>query len=573
MMIFPVIIITFAMPAYYQNLISDETEALTRGTLTSLTNHMLTYIEELERLTIAPYLNDEVLWALQLKAENRYLQADEYTRFKADQALHQSLPSFLATTRRDLIGTILLPMDGSVIVHSPVRSVTAGKDFPFREQPWYRKAVEADGNIAFINVHPQSYLKEPVAPTVFSVARLIKDPNTGRPLAVMMADADTVILENMFRDVRFNVGSIMAVFDSEHKLIYADRPLSATMIDQARHGEPTIQGPSGEYVAVSRKIPTADWTLTVFLSHDEIRSKLEWIYIAGILFALGGVLLAFLLFVFLSRSIIVPFKELIRHMKTVQSGNLDTRIAVKGRDEVAQLGLAFNKMTDRLSELINREYRAKLNEQHAKHRALIAQIRPHFLYNTLNGFIGLNRQGDRKQLEKAIFALSNLLRYSLDHNGTATLKKEFAFLEKYCDLQSLRFGERYEARLHCDKAVEDYRIPKLILQPLVENAILHGIEPADHYCTLSVTAIPSVSDNGEPGILIRIEDDGVGFPEGSDFENTEKHIGLNNVQERLAMAFKEAARFSIKPGIPSGTQVEIWIPGKDGMPDEDINRR
>ncbi|MQY76316.1 MAG: HAMP domain-containing protein [Spirochaeta sp.] len=149
------------------------------------------------------------------------------------------------------------------------------------------------------------------------------------------------------------------------------------------------------------------------------------------------------------------------------------------------------------------KYNELLEKRKAEYMALQSQIQPHFLYNVLNGLIGLNRLGDKKSLEKAIFSLKDMLRYTLEQAEWTTVAEEFCFLEKYCALQKMRFRERLEVDIRHDPETADLKIPKLILQPLVENAVIHGIEPLGRKGNLSISA-SIIEKSGCPclGILI-----------------------------------------------------------------------
>ncbi|OXM82384.1 cache domain-containing sensor histidine kinase [Paenibacillus rigui] len=558
-LIVPLIIITYIMPSYYNNLLTQDTTVLTESSLTSLTHNIETYLDELERLTVSPYWSEEVMSALKAKANGQYERADLYNRFLINKALYVTLPNFLKNPRKDILGTILLPYDGSVFVTSAYNFTGAVDDYPFTAQPWYQKAVEADGKISFISVHEQDYLKKPTPTSVFSVARLIKDTDNGQPLAVMMADADTVILDKIARDVKFNVSSMIAIFDDQQKLIYSTAPLTAEL--QRKVAAVGTNGQTVEdYVVVSKEVVPAHWNVVVLLSNAELKAKLAGMYLVGFMLAGIGIILTLLVFFTLSRGIIKPFKQMIQVMRKVQKGELEARVRIQGKDEIAELGAVLNKMIGQLNELIDSEYKAVLSKRNAEYRALQAQIQPHFLYNTLNGFIGLNRIGDRKLLEKSILSLSSMLRYILEHNDWTTVEEEIQFLRKYCELQQLRFQDKMALVIEIDPAAHAYRIPKLLLQPIVENAIIHGIEPMDRSCKLHIACRlerAGETDVQQSRLVITVTDDGTGFSQEHVDEKVD--IGLANVRDRLLLAFHHA-RLDITSCKGEGTTVTMQIP-------------
>lgn len=554
----PVVIIIFIFPYYFNNKFTEQTTMLSEGTLTSITRNVEMYLDDLERLTIKPYLNDDVMIALKLKASDQYEQSSEYARFMAEKSLRTNLPRQLKNTRKDILGTILLPQDGSIYILSTVDRSIPVPDFPYQQQDWYQKAWKQDGRIAYISSHPQDYLQiDDLSKQVFSVARLLKDPDSGKPLGVIMTDAANIILENIIGEVKFNVRTIVAVLDENNKPIYSNQPLSDTLRYQLGKGQDKVEDENDTYRVVVKTMQKSGWRIAVLFSDSEFQSQLTWVYIIGAIFAGVGVLLTLFLNISLTHWIVNPFRQMVHIMKKVQRGDLDQRLTIRGKDEIAQLGFTLNNMIIQLKELIDREYRAVLGQRNAEYRALQSQIQPHFLYNTLNGFVGLNRSGQSMVLEKAILSLSSMMRYTLEHQDVTTVKAEMAFLQKYCELQQIRFQEKLHVHMGCDPRMEELHIPKLLLQPLVENAIIHGIEPLKGKGSLSIQ-VHLQEDRNERWLHINIEDNGVGF----DLKEMVNSVGITNVRERLFIFDKDAA-FTIQSTIGKGTKAEILMPWKD----------
>jgi two-component system sensor histidine kinase YesM len=556
--VLPVAALVVTLPSYYQKLVTKQASSLTEGTLTALSFEIETYMDDLDRMTIAPYLNDEVMRALKEKSSYQWNLLTPYEQWYADQQLYATLPKYLKNLRQDILGTILLPMDGTVYVTSPngyVNQAVAG--FPFDKQDWYIEALKADGKVAFISAHAQNYLVSG-GEEVFSVARLIKDPDSQRPLGVIMADADTVVLERMISGIKPTSGSIAAILDDKKKLIYASSPLSDGMLRQLAAGQTTVRDSNDRYSVVSKAVSRSNWEIVVLFPESVINSQLRRIYWVGFYFLVSGLVIVLLLYFTVSRWLTNPFKNMVRVMKRVQRGDLKTFYPVRGKDEVAQLGSHLNTMISRLGELIDREFRAELSRRNAEYRALQAQIQPHFLYNTLNCFIGLNRTGQTVLLERAILSLGGMLRYSLGRNDTVTLKEELDFIANYCELQQIRFADKLEFRIDCDPGTAKTPIPKLLLQPLVENAVIHGVEPSGTPCTLAVAASFEPMGEDDSCIEIRISDNGAGFDPG----RARSGIGMTNVRERLKFAYKRA-QLHVHSAAGGGTLVRIQIPVKD----------
>ncbi|MDD9267025.1 sensor histidine kinase [Paenibacillus sp. GCM10023248] len=557
--VIPIVGIVVKLPSYYLDLIKEQESSLLEGTLTALTFDIQTYLDDLERMTVTPYLNNEVMLALKLKSTSQWQLLTPYEQYEAEEVLNKTLPNYLKNMRKDILGTILLPMDGSVYITPPGSySDQAVKGFPFAKQDWYIKAVRADGNVAFTGVHKQDYLNNADS-EVFSVARLIKDPDSSRPLGIIMADADTDLLDQMMKGIRLSNDAKVVILDDNQQLIYANHAISTDMLQQLAFGSKTVTDAKESYSVVREQISRANWVIAILSPEAFIQAHLQRVYWIGFAFAASGLLIALILYFTVSHWIVTPFKRMIQVMKRVQRGDMDTRYRVKGNDEISQLGVNLNTMISKLGELIDREYKAVLGKRNAEYRALQSQIQPHFLYNTLNGFIGLNRTGQSMQLERAILSLSGMLRYTLEHNDWAQLQEEIDFINKYCGLQQVRFADKIQVHLSCDPDALTIMIPKLLLQPIIENAIIHGIEPCDHSCELHMEIRLQPMDGGEDEELsILIRDNGVGY----DVSEVQEGLGIRNVRERLQLSF-EGASMAVRSAKDEGTSVQILIPVKD----------
>ncbi|CAH0119318.1 hypothetical protein PAE9249_01817 [Paenibacillus sp. CECT 9249] len=556
----PFVILAFALPFYAQHVLTTDTEQLTEGTLRAVAGNIETYLDDLERLTASPYLNDNVIQALKITADNLYENASAYTKLQTDRALKSTLPNYLINTRKDILSTITITTNGKAYLTAKNNNIELVADFPFQDELWYKKAIQKDGKVAFISSHPQDYLTNQKELQVFSVSRLIKNPDSGQPLAVILADADTNVLEKITKDIRFNVSSVVVIMDEDRNVIYANKPLSEDMIKQLRSGGDAKAKDTG-YVTVSQTIKPANWVMTVFLSNEELKNKVRWIYTTAVLLSVGGLVVTFFVFLYFSQWIVKPVKHMIEVMNKVKKGNLQARYGIAGSDELSYLGQSLNKMISQLDDLINREYKAALAQRNAEYRALQSQIQPHFLYNTLAGLIGLNRIGETKKLETAIISLSGMLRYMLDENQWTSIENEFAFLTKYALLQQIRFEDKLKIVIEYEEAAADFKIPKLLFQPILENAIIHGVEPDDKENEVKVSAFITET-NGRPHICIEICDDGVGFDTHTQDAEPSRHIGISNVQARLQLAYPNAS-LTVHSIPGSGTRVTIAIPEED----------
>lgn len=284
-----------------------------------------------------------------------------------------------------------------------------------------------------------------------------------------------------------------------------------------------------------------------------------------------------------SKQISNPIQQLVSRLQKVAKGQFDVgNIDLKTNDEINVLIESFNFMTLKIKNLIE-EIKAKadveteLKEEQIKNlemtnllnqselKFLQSQINPHFLYNTMNTIAALASIEGADYTKKMIDSISDILKYNLKKlNENVTLMEEYRIVESYLYIQQARFGERIEYSLNYDDRVMDYCVPSMILQPFVENAIIHGLEPKEDRGLLEVDIRDDI-DN----ILIVIRDNGIGMDEetirgllnyNSDNKNTaKKGIGVSNVIRRLDIRYGKRV-VNIKSASGFGTEINICLP-------------
>lgn len=264
-----------------------------------------------------------------------------------------------------------------------------------------------------------------------------------------------------------------------------------------------------------------------------------------------------------------PIKRLSRAMSQVQEGDFTVRVPNKRKDEIGELTDSFNYMVDKINTLIRQVYQEKIAQKNAEVQALQAQINPHFLYNTLDSVNWMLIDREEYDISDIIISLGSLMRYSIeDENAFVPLDREVEYVISYLKIQKNRLEDRLDYQVEVDDSLRQEKIPKLILQPMVENAITHGIEPR--------------RENGKVTILIRdmdgeiqitVEDNGIGMTpeqlehlkeEVPDLEK-EGHtgIGIRNVDRRIRLHYGEQYRIRIESVYKKGTVINLRIP-KDG---------
>lgn len=261
-----------------------------------------------------------------------------------------------------------------------------------------------------------------------------------------------------------------------------------------------------------------------------------------------------------------PIKRLSRAMGQVQKGDFTVRVSNKRKDEIGELTESFNYMLEEINTLIRQVYQEKIAQKNAEVQALQAQINPHFLYNTLDSVNWMLIDREEYDISDIILSLAGLMRYSIeDEHAFVPLEKEIGYVQCYLKIQKNRLEERLEYSLEVEENLAAVQVPKLILQPIVENAITHGIEPRNQKGNISIT-IKGVGDD----MIISVEDNGIGMTlsqlshirdELPDIEK-EGHtgIGIRNVDRRIRLHYGDPYGIVIESIYGKGTIVSLRIP-------------
>lgn len=282
----------------------------------------------------------------------------------------------------------------------------------------------------------------------------------------------------------------------------------------------------------------------------------------GFLFGLYPVLLV------VSNIVSKPLHTLRVAMENFMRGDFSQKVEVMTQDEVGEASACFNRMVDDIRELIDKNYVLAIKERESELDTLQAQINPHFLYNTLDSLYWKATESGNDDIAEDILSLSQLFRLVLNRgDGIVTVWTEAELLERYLHIQKMRFGKRLTYEISLEQEILEEEIPKLILQPFVENAIVHGFESADGSYTLTVSGRKE-----EKKMFFQIKDTGVGMSEeqlaavweaADNRKYASQRIGryaIKNVRERLKLIYHENYELRIESRVGCGTTVVVVVP-------------
>jgi two-component system sensor histidine kinase YesM len=291
----------------------------------------------------------------------------------------------------------------------------------------------------------------------------------------------------------------------------------------------------------------------------------------GIIISVLSILLTVILSIVVSLRTTKPIIQLAQAMDDVEGNNFNIKIDTYRKDEIGVLEKRFISMVYRINELIDKEYKSEIEMKEAQFKALQAQINPHFLYNTLQLVGGMAVSYKAKEIYSVISALSDMFRYITGKQGDMVLiDREIEHIKNYLYIQNMRFEGKVETDIFIEEGTEGYRIPMLTIQPLVENAFIHGFEQKMGLWKISIE-VQKVFDD----IEITITDNGIGITEEKLEElreqinsisnplNTKGSIGVKNVASRIKLYFGNDYGIDISSVGGNGTQLVVRIPARE----------
>lgn len=500
------------------------------------------------------------------------------------QALGKGGGNADARTGRELFISLQSVIKENPYINSVCISTAEGIAFQYgdlveREAPRFQeKALELRGRAFWTDTYPlEDRLLSSGDPYVMSYIRVITDTTQYyRPIAFQRISVDERQLSALVNGVADRVsgqqnghvlllsaeGRVLSAWDSA----LIGQSFSACIPDyqrmtQAREGFFSTRFGQEEHALMYYTLEGTGWQVVQVVPWEQFERQMG----NDSLFPFIAILLCVLFAVVFSRvlqtTVVVPLQRLAGEMERVSEGDFRVGIRAETRDEIGRLTNLYIDMVGRLNTLIETVYRAQINEKDAALTAMESQINPHFLYNTLDSIHWLAVKNHDYEVSEQVEALADIFRHVLNRGEqVTTVAHEVEHLKSYLVIQKSRMGERVRVQLHIAPGLEDYLCPKLILQPLVENAINHGLRDTES------GGLIRVEIRREGGFLhFVVIDNGMGTDEEeiermlrSD-EASPRIFALKNVNDRIRLRFGEECRLQLYSIPGQGTRVEVTI--------------
>jgi len=465
------------------------------------------------------------------------------------------------------------------------RSYSQGATVPtneFMESSWFEQLLEQSGNKIFITTHfnkKLNYVSSYVNQNVVSIARAIMDGSEAA--GYVMVDFSYEVVERIFNTPLPNKSQLFLI-DEKGNFVYSPRnkdinqPISDTAYADVL---PELKGSSGKlsmningekHLVIYHTSDFTNWTTVGLIPQGELLAESRKAANTIMIIPMVTLIVALFVATILSNQITINIGRLRQAMKKVSEGNLSDPIAISSGDEVEELSHGFNAMVTNLRLLLDDVKQTEEQKRILEFKALQAQINPHFLFNTLNQIKWLADVQKADNIKQLVTSLVTLLHSSMGKGGEyVTVQEEQQYLEHYLNIQQFRYYDKFVAVFDIEEEILQVRMLKFLLQPIVENALIHGLEPLKGRGQLTVKGY---EDDGH--IVIQVSDNGVGIEQGrlkTIFNKvTEKNrsrfsgIGLVNVQERMKLHYGMSYGLQIEsvPGLFTTVTVRIPIEEK-----------
>jgi two-component system, sensor histidine kinase YesM len=557
--IVPIMVIGTVSYLKFSATLTQQTREYANLVVTQINRDLDAYIEKLERLTYTAYLNIDL---------QKILETNHRVSFKEQldnrELVHQYLSRINIIDSR-IDGSYIYSENGSFFFENSQGTMKSTYDLPREE--WYRLIVSGSKKTLVIPPHLEQKYDNFFQSKNFSYVRALHNVNNGRYLGLIMVDVNLKAIDAIVGEAGSKIKGRLQIRDDLNNLVYDSFGEAPNKAKDGSYRQ-SREGDSGKNnLVIASHSRYTGWKVIFITPLAAIMEKVYQIRTYTLIVTIGCLVIFILVSARISSSISRPINKLKQAIGMVENGDLDAKVEIENQDEVGELSRSFNKMVQNIKRLVNEVFEAQLKKKEAEFSALQSQINPHFMYNTLESINMLAILKGNFEISDILTAFSNILRFNIDNkNNLVTIGEELKYVADYLMIQKFRYQEKIEVVYDIDPDMEKYQILKLMLQPLVENAIYHGITEKQGPGLITIAVKKdgrrlklTVTDNGL-GIHPERLEDIVKSLEQEESVGKNDSIGLKNINERIKLYFgpEYGIRFESQPG--TGTKVELIIP-------------
>jgi two-component system, sensor histidine kinase YesM len=450
------------------------------------------------------------------------------------------------------------------------------KEYNPSEQQWFQQSIDNFGEPVIISTFELPNVtdihEKPVR--MFSMARGIVRVEDAEVLGIIMVNTDVDFLNDICKKALIVPNQRIIIVDDEKNIVYDTVQSNIThkiepeifkAADTKTNQSEELTIDNIDFLISRKSFDNTNWTLINMIPVNSLNKNINQIRNNTILTTIILILIYSLFVLAISAQIVNPIRKLVKLMKNFQKGDFDAKINLKGHDEIGQLAETFDNMTAKIKKLINEVYEDKIKQKELELQMLQNQINPHFLYNTLEAIHMMAEINKDTETSKMARSLGKILRYSLKREkDTVTVYEEIAHTKEYVMLQKNRFDDIFTVEIDVNKSLYDKSVIKLLLQPIVENAIYHGLKKREKKGKIQVLGYKENNN-----MIFKVNDNGTGMSEKqvrlmngyiNDLNNHFEGIGLKNINKRIKLHYGSEYGITVisQPGI--GTSIRAVLP-------------
>ena len=558
-----VVIVTGVSMKFTNTSIFENSSEYTHTIIQQMNQNIDSYIDYMENIAYLISSNEDV---------QDYLfdeKIDNEGRYRILNQLQTILDS-----RSDIRNVGIISKNGRMLINDGSKSVN--QDLDLNTQEWYATALEKPNGPILTSSHVQHIISGE-RPWVITLSRGIRDRSgSGEKEGVFFIDLNYSAISELCDQSTVGTKGYAFILDAKGNIVYHPQQQQlynelqteniSLIMDTDEDTVLTGTGNDGKLYSISRSEKTG-WTVVDCTNVKELLSKSRQAQSVYVLTAIILVIVALLFSRFMARSITLPIQKLRDSMKKVQEGDFSVSdVVVDSKNEIGSLTKSFDVMTHRIHELMEQNVHEQEEKRKSELKALQSQINPHFLYNTLDSIIWMAEGKKNEEVVLMTASLARLLRQSISNEDEVVpIANEVEYARSYLTIQKMRYKDKLEFQIEVVSSILYIPLIKLVLQPIIENAIYHGLKYKESKGLLIVKGFMK-----DGNAVLQVIDDGVGMDEETLAHIYDKHkvnyhsngVGVYNVQKRLKLYYGEDYGITYTSELGKGTTATITIPGR-----------
>lgn len=558
-----VVIVTGVSMKFTNTSIFENSSEYTHTIIQQMNQNIDSYIDYMENIAYLISSNEDVqdyLFDEKIDNEGRYRILNQFQT--------------ILDSRSDIRNVGIISKNGRMLINDGSKSVN--QDLDLNTQEWYATALEKPNGPILTSSHVQHIISGE-RPWVITLSRGIRDRSgSGEKEGVFFIDLNYSAISELCDQSTVGTKGYAFILDAKGNIVYHPQQQQlynelqteniSLIMDTDEDTVLTGTGNDGKLYSISRSEKTG-WTVVDCTNVKELLSKSRQAQSVYVLTAIILVIVALLFSRFMARSITLPIQKLRDSMKKVQEGDFSVSdVVVDSRNEIGSLTKSFDVMTHRIHELMEQNVHEQEEKRKSELKALQSQINPHFLYNTLDSIIWMAEGKKNEEVVLMTASLARLLRQSISNEDEVVpIANEVEYARGYLTIQKMRYKDKLEFQIEVDSSILYIPLIKLVLQPIIENAIYHGLKYKESKGLLIVKGFMK-----DGNAVLQVIDDGVGMDEETLAHIYDKHkvnyhsngVGVYNVQKRLKLYYGEDYGITYTSELGKGTTATITIPGR-----------